>query len=257
MKQDSLGNRMKSYECVNKNFLIPNTPTIIRIDGKAFHSFTKGMKRPFDEILIRSMNETSKYLCENIMGCKLAYVQSDEITLLLTDYDTIQSQAWFGGNIQKIVSVSASMATMAFNKAFTDIVHNAPITVEETFLYYAKIGFAMFDSRVFQLPKEEVINNFIWRQQDATRNSILSIAYSYFSSSETHGKSCNELQEMLMTRKQVNWNDFKVSEKRGRTIVKENYLLEDGTQRSRWIVDEDMPILTQDRDYINKFVFLE
>lgn len=199
------------------------------------------------------------------MGCKIAYVQSDEITLLLTDYDTIQTQAWLGGNIQKIASISASMATMAFNEAFNTNSQQYGISLYSdndkygVKFYYSlksKVGKAMFDSRVFQLPKEEVINNFIWRQQDATRNSIQSVAYANFSSKETYGKSCSELQDMLMLQKGVNWNDFSTDKKRGMAIIKESYELEDGTVRSRWIVDNDMPILTVDRNYIEKYVYL-
>ena len=115
---NKLGIRMKIYENVTRNYLTRRVPVLIRIDGKSFHSFTKGFQRPFDELLISTMQQTAKYLCENIQGCKLAYTQSDEITLLLTDYETIGTQGWFDYNIQKIVSVSASMATLAFNKYF-------------------------------------------------------------------------------------------------------------------------------------------
>ena len=116
-KKDSLGDRMKeNYENRSKTYLTRRTPVIIRLDGKAFHSFTRGMKKPYDEIFHNTMNATMKYLCENIQGCKLGYTQSDEITLLLTDYDTLTTSAWFDYNVQKICSVSASMATMAFNK---------------------------------------------------------------------------------------------------------------------------------------------
>lgn len=117
MDKSDLGNRMKnSYEKRTKNFLPRRTYTIIRLDGKAFHTYTKGLKRPFDMGFINDMNETAKYLCENIQGCKFAYVQSDEISLLLTDFDKITTDAWYDGNIQKIVSVSASLATAFFNK---------------------------------------------------------------------------------------------------------------------------------------------
>lgn len=122
--KDSLGDRMKGYENISRIYLTRRTPIIIRIDGKAFHSFTRGFARPFDDVLIKSMQDTAKYLCENIMGCKLAYTQSDEISLLLVDYEKIETQAWFDNNLQKIVSVAASMATMAFNKAFKDNIIN-------------------------------------------------------------------------------------------------------------------------------------
>lgn len=121
-KNDSLGDRMKGYEGVSRNFLTRRVPAIIRLDGKAFHTFTKGMEKPFDLVLTQAMQETMKHLCENIQGCVLGYTQSDEITLVLTDYATIQTDAWFGYNIQKMCSVSASMATMAFNREFEETI---------------------------------------------------------------------------------------------------------------------------------------
>ena len=108
MKYDALGTRMKKYEYVTRTHLINRCPAIIRIDGKAFHTFTRGFKKPFDEILIKSMQETMKYLCENIQGCVLGYTQSDEITLVLVDYKKLDSCAWFDYNIQKMCSISSS-----------------------------------------------------------------------------------------------------------------------------------------------------
>ena len=110
MKYNSLGDRMKGYENISRIYLTKRSPVIIRIDGKAFHSFTKGFLRPFDNILMETMAETAKFLAQNISGCKLAYTQSDEISLLLTDYETNETQPWFENNLQKLVSVSASMA---------------------------------------------------------------------------------------------------------------------------------------------------
>jgi tRNA(His) guanylyltransferase len=252
--KQSLGDRMKLYESINKKFLIPNIPVIIRLDGKAFHSFTKRMNKPFDEVLIRTMDETAKYLCENIMGCKIAYVQSDEITLLLTDFDSIETQMWFNGNIQKIVSVSASMATMAFNKILNFYVSKEKDETDKTTIYdkAVKTG-AMFDSRVFQLPVYEVINNFIWRQQDATRNSIQLVGQSKFSHKELHKKSCNDIQDMLIKQKNINWNDFPTNQKRGRCVRKEKHMNNDA-ERCRWIVDNEIPIFTNDREYINELM---
>lgn len=173
-KNDSLGDRMKGYEGVSRNFLTRRVPAIIRLDGKAFHTFTKGMEKPFDLVLTQAMQETMKHLCENIQGCVLGYTQSDEITLVLTDYATIQTDAWFGYNIQKMCSVSASMATMAFNREFERIAEdwfhdNGPywksigvdvdvdLTIYKRYNAYQKKMFtAMFDSRVFSVPKEEV-----------------------------------------------------------------------------------------------------
>lgn len=271
-KKDSLGDRMKSYEGISRIYLTKRMPVIIRIDGKAFHSFTKGFQRPFDEILIKAMQETAKYLCKNIMGCKIAYTQSDEISLLLEDYERVETQPWFENNLQKIVSVSASMATMAFNRAFADAVNerysyytgiNADEWIGSTEEfdklfdnYFAKIGTAMFDSRVFILPKEEVCNYFIWRQQDATRNSIQMVAQSLFSHRQLQNKNCDQLQEMMFQEHNINWNDYSTVYKRGSCVTKEQYT-ENDVARSRWVVDTNIPIFTQDRNYIDRLVFLD
>lgn len=271
-KKDSLGDRMKSYEGISRIYLTKRVPVIIRIDGKAFHSFTKGFRRPFDEILIKAMQETAKYLCKNIMGCKIAYTQSDEISLLLEDYERVETQPWFENNLQKIVSVSASMATMAFNRAFADTVNErysyyTGINADEWTgsteefdklfdNYFAKIGTAMFDSRVFILPKEEVCNYFIWRQQDATRNSIQMVAQSLFSHRQLQNKNCDQLQEMMFQEHNINWNDYPTVYKRGSCVTKEQYTENDVT-RSRWVVDTNIPIFTQDRNYIDRLVFLD
>lgn len=189
-KYDSLGDRMKGYENIARNYLTRRIPTIIRVDGKAFHTFTRGMEKPFDRILMTTMQNTMKYLCENIQGCVFGYTQSDEITLVLTDYATITTDAWFGYNIQKMCSVSASMATLAFSNAYTaELWKNFPEAMRssnngtnkyiETLV--AKMGTAMFDARVFSIPKDEVCNCLIWRQQDATRNSIEAVGQANFS----------------------------------------------------------------------------
>lgn len=266
-KGDSLGDRMKTYEGVTRTHLVRRTPVIIRIDGKAFHTFTRGFNRPFDNILINAMWETCKYLCANIQGCKIAYAQSDEISLLLTDYEKVTTSSWFDNNIQKMVSVSSSMATMAFNRAFIEGVNDECIqhnlhgddvhpNICALTRHVQKMGSAMFDSRVFNIPKEEVCNYFIWRQQDASRNSVSMVASSKFSHKQLHCKSVNEMQEMLFQEKGINWrNDYPTYEKRGACIVKETYKLEETDSiRSRWIVDKDIPIFTQDREYIEKFL---
>ena len=278
--KDSLGDRMKGYENISRIYLTRRTPIIIRIDGKAFHSFTRGFAKPFDDVLIKSMQNTAKYLCENIMGCKLAYTQSDEISLLLVDYEKLETQAWFDNNLQKMVSVAASMATMAFNKFFTNNVKNeimeykaslVPQSVElqekikkyhDTLKQALEKG-AMFDARAFILPKEEVNNYFIFRQQDATRNSIQMVAQSNFSQKELQGKNCNVIQDMLHEQKGINWNDYPTVYKRGSCIIKVYDVIipsdEVGNicERTKWIVDKEIPIFTQDRNYINKYVMLE
>ena len=270
-KKDSLGDRMKeNYENRAKTYLTRRTPVIIRLDGKAFHTFTRGMKKPYDEIFHNTMNATMKYLCENIQGCKLGYTQSDEITLLLTDYDTLTTSAWFDYNVQKICSVSASMATMKFNQVFADLARDwidenavyTEVDIElplETRAYTKAIrSGAMFDSRCFNIPEEEVTNCFIWRQQDATRNAIQMLGQCNFSHKELQGKSCNDIQDMLMLQKGINFNDMPTEFKRGVCCVKEVYQdpdvdIKDGAYpRSHWVLDKEIPIFTQDRDYVER-----
>lgn len=275
-QKDSLGDRMKEYyENRAKTYLVRRMPVIIRLDGKAFHTFTKGFKRPYDEIFHNTMNNTMKYLCEHIQGCKLGYTQSDEITLLLTDYDTLTTDAWFNYGMQKVCSVAASMATMAFNKFFSDEYKNymysfsfkdrKPTEEEKKYMdnLYSKIGIAMFDARVFNIPQEEVTNCFIWRQQDATRNAIQMLGQCNFSHRELHGKTCNDIQDMLMTQKGINFNDMPVEFKRGvccYKIASEHINInletkkETRCMRSKWILDKDIPIFTQVRDYVEQFV---
>lgn len=233
MDSSDLAKRMKKYEAVQKGVLMTRTPVIIRIDGKAFHTFTRGFQRPFDEVLINAMQETTKYLCENIQGCVLGYTQSDEISLVLVDYQRFETSAWFDYEIQKMCSIAASMATMTFNKCFEKNVNdwigkNAPgfhevwRNPEDEKLYHAYLNAyekgAMFDARVFNIPKEEVTNCIYWRQLDASRNSIQMVGQANFSHNELQDKSCNRIQDMLMTQKNINWNDFPVYLKRGAVV---------------------------------------
>lgn len=264
-KMDNLGDRMKAYEYVPRIYLTRRIPVILRLDGKAFHTFTRGMKKPFDPVLMRTMQQTMKYLCENIQGCVLGYTQSDEITLVLTDYATVKTDAWFSYNVQKMTSISASMATLAFNLAFFKNVTDADRAAGEDYIKYKdKIGKALFDARVFSVPKEEVTNCLIWRQQDATRNSIEAVGQAYFSAKQLHKKTCNMIQDMLFTEKGVNWNDFSSDCKRGTCCVKQSVEMDmDDPQnpgnkitvrRNKWIVDHNTPIFTQDRNYIDRLL---
>ena len=271
--RDSLGDRMKGYENVTRNYLTRRLPVIIRIDGKAFHSFTRGLKKPFDDILVKSMQDTMKYLCEHIQGCVLGYTQSDEITLVLVDYQSPDSCAWFDNNIQKMASISASMATMAFNDTFRDWAeclimdyYDAWNVTDEDDKYADALGRAidngaMFDSRVFTVPNEEVVNCLIWRQQDATRNSIQSVGQANFSHGQLQNKNCSDIQDMLMLEKNINWNDYPTTLKRGSCCIKVPCKINEGTERetirSMWVIDNEIPIFTQDRDYVNKLVFIK
>ena len=237
-------------------------------DGNAFHTFTRGLDKPFDHDFMKIMQQTCLSLCQNIQGCVGGYVQSDEISLLLVDYQTIESDAWFDYNLQKITSLAAARATMSFNQFVDQLWMNysdeySKITDSEAqakyFLWGEKLDRAIFDARAFNVPKEEVCNYFIWRQKDATRNSIQAAGQAYFSHKELDRKSQSDIQEMLF-QKGINWNDYTTPEKRGTFIARavETTATEDGviTVRHPWYIDDDMPILTEDRDYINDLVFV-
>jgi len=221
---------MKSYYEDRYRINLPRrTNILLRIDGKAFHSYTKGLKRPFDSDLSDDMDETTKYLCENIQGAKIGYVQSDEISILITDYDTLDTSPWFDNNLQKMCSISASLATAKFNqlrilRKSEMVLSGIPdLWVSNTDIRSTKM--AMFDSRVFIIPEaEEVVNYFIWRQQDATRNSVSMAAQSMFSHKQLQGKSGSVMQDMMFIEKGVNWNDYPARFKRGGAVVKLNVL---------------------------------
>lgn len=261
---DNLGIRMKAfYEQIPKTKLMRRTPVIVRIDGKSFHTYTKGFQKPFDEVLIKTMQETAKYLCENIQGCGLAYMQSDEISLLLIDYQRFETSAWFDYEVQKMCSIAASMATMSFNRVFSEVISDFTcndVKLLDRYIEAARSG-AMFDARVFNIPREEATNYFYWRQLDASRNSIQMVGQANFSQRELQSKSCNEIQDMLMTRKGINWNDLPTYQKRGSCVLKEDYIdatLRSGgaeTVRSRWVIDKDIPIFKGDgREYIERLI---
>jgi tRNA(His) 5'-end guanylyltransferase len=279
--KDGLGDRMKKYENITRTHLMPRSYTIIRVDGKAFHTFTRKFERPFDMRLISMMSVTALYLAQKIQGCKIAFVQSDEISLLLTDFDELNTSAWFDGNIQKIASVSASMATHKFIRAhihylmedyfashwFSDA--NIIAAEREMVDYFDKVALAEFDSRTYTIPtKTEVMNYFIWRQKDAERNSVAMVAQSMFSHKELQGKSTNQMQEMMF-QNGTNWNDYNDGVKRGRVIKREPvpisvpvedlkaiskpmYNTTDGMKYEWGIYDS--PEFVKNRDYLNKLI---
>lgn len=235
MKGDSLGDRMKGYEKVTRTSLIRKTPVIIRIDGKAFHTFTKRFDRPFSNVMNDLMVNTTSYLCRNIQNAVMGYTQSDEISILLNDWSELETQQWFGGGLQKIVSVSASMATGAFNTHYRSLFPDNK----------GEVDIALFDSRAFNVPKEEVVNYFVWRQQDASRNSVQMLGRAYFSHKELHQKNNSDIQDMLMLQHNVNWNDIDTWKKRGTCVVKTDGI---------WKPDYEIPIFTKDREYIENLL---
>jgi len=258
----NFGIRMKQYEAVSKTKLVKRIPVAIRVDGKAFHTFCKGLKRPYDNLFNEAMNTTMLNMAKNIQNCIFAYRQSDEITFILTDYETLLTDAWFDYEVQKLCSVTASMATMYFNKEFCRLAEEeiwtwasslTPQSVElqqEVHKYHDTLRNciqrgAMFDARAFNIPKEEVTNLIYWRQQDAIRNSINSCGQYYFSHKQLQGKNCAQILEMLKT-KGINWETAPACYQRGVCCYKS----EDG-----WKLDLNMPILKgEDREYLERLI---
>lgn len=219
------------------------------------------------------MYDTMKYLCENIQGCVLGYTQSDEITLILVDYKKLNSSAWFDYEVQKVCSIAASMATMAFNKAFNK--RATQFFTEHCYLDWAdserfdtdknkqlfdayhkayEAG-AMFDARCFNIPKEEVTNLLYWRQVDAARNSIQMVARAYFSHAECQDKNTTALQEMLFQKYGINWNDYPVNLKRGACCSKVWIFKNGEDMRSEWRVDYNIPMFKgEGREYVEKLI---
>jgi len=269
MIKDDLGNRMKdNYENRSKTKLVRRMPVIIRLDGCHFHTFTKGFKKPFDPLLVKTMQETMKYLCQNIQGCKLGYTQSDEITLLLTDYDELTTDAWFDYQVQKVCSVAASLCTYAFNKYFNEFyledIANKCGELDKHDLAHdsARRKGAVFDARCFNIPVEEVVNCFLWRQLDAQRNSVSSLAQSLYSPKELHGLSSKNMVIKMKEEKGVSWEELPTTLKRGSCCIKQERLKEieivrneDATKfsvlRPEWVIDNEIPeFKNEGREYI-------
>ena len=226
MKKDglSIGDRMKQYERITEFILSHRIPVVLRIDGRAFHTITRRrFGKNWSMEFVEQMIETAKIVMSDIQGCDFCYSQSDEISFLLTDYKTIQTQGWFGYDIRKMISISASLASSIFSQ-----------------LYGKNI---CFDSRVFSIPQDEVCNYFIWRQIDATRNAIQMAGREYFSHKQLHLKTCNNIQELLFQEKGINFNDYPIIRKRGFCIIKKE-------------LDENIPIFTQDRKYVEQSVYI-
>ena len=246
----SLGDRMKVYEHVNQRSLSPRTPIVLRLDGKAFHSYTAGIADPFDSRLNTAMSYTMQKLCENIQGAVLGYSQSDEISILLKDWQSIDTDTWFGGKQNKMESVSASMCTAYFNESI----------MKEFPEHYTKKGMALFDCRAFTLPQHEVTNYFIWRQQDMERNSVQMLSRKHFSHNELFKKSVVNMHDMLHDIG-VNWNDLETWKKRGKCwkSMKKAHPVDRLSSPIDDLItmdglDLDIPVFTQDRKYIDQLL---
>jgi tRNA(His) 5'-end guanylyltransferase len=237
--------RMKEQYEDRYRFLLPRRSyTIIRVDGRAFHTWTRGMERPYSCPLMDAMDVTALALCREISGARLGYVQSDEISVLLTDFDLIETQAWFDNNLQKLCSISASVATAAFNS------------------YWPNKRPAHFDSRVFQIPDPvEVENYFVARQKDAVRNSVAMLAQHYCSHKELHGVSNEKMHDKIHEHGD-NWNNHPVRFKQGAAIAKQPqpaYIKETKIgsvnipEHDEWAIVEP-PVFTKDREWLSSRV---
>lgn len=243
MSKDSLGDRMKDYERRAFRPFVRRVPVLLRLDGKSFHSWTKGLERPFDRYLKKCMNYAMLKTCSMIDGARFGYCQSDEISILICDYKDITTQAWFDYRANKIESVAASICTASFNHACLEYLSG----------HYKKKGPAVFDARAWNLPKEEVTNYFLWRERDCEKNSISQLAMAYFSHKQLMGKNGTQKQDMLMLEKGVNWNDLETMYKRGSSCFRVSYKV-NGSTRNKWVIDEEMPTIPKDRGYVDHWV---
>lgn len=252
MDKTQIADRMKeNYEKRARTFLTRRTPVIMRLDGKAFHTFTKGMERPFSKDLNKMMRATTKKLCEEIQGAKCAYTQSDEISILITDYDKLTTDAWFGYAVQKMTSISASIATAEFNSVY-------PIFYDEENRHAIKMSgdrpspipnkTAYFDSRVFNIPREEVNNYFVWRQADWKRNSIQLAGQSVFSQKQLHKKNTSMITQMLWDEHQIDWTKYEDKWKNGNFCIK---------GENGWEFVDECPIFSGETSYIDSLVYCD
>lgn len=226
MSKDYLGDRMKEYERVTSYTLPKRLPVIIRLDGKAFHTYTKGFDKPFDKEIVEAMQETMLFLCQELGDVRLGYCQSDEITLVLTNDVSFEHEAFYNNKLQKLCSISASVATAKFNQLMFD----------------RKKKFAYFDSRVFVVPNlTESMNNLYWRQADATRNSKAMVAQSLFKQSELQGLSAEQMIEKCLTEKQVDYYSYPTDYRKGSCCVKTDM---------GWKVDKNIPTFKDDWEYL-------
>lgn len=263
---DEFSIRMKEYEHETRVFLDHTKPVMIRIDGKAFHTYTKGFQKPFDERISTAMWETAIYLCKTVTGAKIAYTQSDEITLFLNSYENEVSEPYYNNNKSKLESVIASKATKRFNQVMMerllkDMEKEGLSSAEIATTFLTKKAWAEFDARAFSLPKEEVISNFVWRQKDAIKNSVSMVAQANFSPKLLNGLNGLQLKERLEKEKNIIWDELPIWQQRGVAIVKtkepKTVVYQGETiqvLRNVWKVDEQTPIFAKEREYIEQYV---
>lgn len=272
MDKNSLGERMKEfYEASSQTTLVGRMPVIIRLDGKAFHTFTRRMEKPFDSGLHELMCNTMLYLTQNIQTAVFGYTQSDEISLLLHPYKKLNTCPWYGNNVQKMTSVSAGWASTHFFTSYLkyriieDVKEDGGYcNLQDILDVFNNNKIEIFDSRVFNIPEAEVCNYFLWRQQDAERNSKQMLAQSLYSHKELDKKNSSDLQEMCF-QKGHNWNDLDTWKKRGSAVFKMGKTIripiEGGMsipkEHMYWYIDREIPIFSQDRNFIEQHLKVE
>lgn len=253
MDRTTLGNRMKGYEALTQNRLMRRTPVVVRVDGKAFHTWTKNITTEIDPTLIYTpfsvklhdvMINTAEAMCTQMQNAVFAYTQSDEISILLRDWDRHETEQWFDAKVQKIVSVSSAMATAYFNNYVQSFMPAMSDEIRQRWIGQIPL----FDARAFNLPKDEITNYFVWRQQDASRNSVQMVGRHFFSAKQMHGKNNSQVQDMLMAMESpLNWNDLPTWMKRGTCVIENPNSF---NSSCAYKIDENIPIFTQKRDYI-------
>jgi tRNA(His) 5'-end guanylyltransferase len=263
MIHDKMGERMKGYEAAAQHYLTKRTPVIIRCDSKAGHTFTKHLRKPIDNIFREAMENAMVRTAKEIQGCYFAYEESDEVTFLLQDYETLETDAWFGYRTDKLCSITASYMTLYFNQEFKRIaedyiwnwthcmVPQSMTLFEEEKKYHTTLRKCIekgliFDARCFNIPKEEVVNVVLWRQMDSMRNSIQSIGHHYLSQKEMNGKNNDEVLAMLKEKGINYWETMPHHHKVGVCCYRED---------GEWQLDYNMPMLKgEDRYYLERLV---
>jgi tRNA(His) 5'-end guanylyltransferase len=239
---DDLTIRMKTYEAVSDLHLVRRMPVIIRLDGKNFSNFTRSLRKPFDNDFAKCMSATALRLCAEAQNCRMAFHGSDEISLLLTDYKTLNTAPWFDNDVMKIASISAAIATAAFAEEMSAVWGNNK-------------KFPVFDSRCFNIPERDVVNYFVWRQRDTMRNSVSAAAQSAFSHKELHGVNRDQMIDMLKLRKGIDWNNYGHHFRMGSVVVRDAEIVGNVT-RHRW-TEHNAPLFKDDRQYVEKFLQAE
>jgi tRNA(His) guanylyltransferase len=237
----NLCERMKGYEEAFQTTLPWRMPIIMRLDGRSFHNWTRGSEKPFDSIVKQQLEAVAADVCSEVQGTMFAYAQSDEISLLLHNYKTLETCPWFGNRTQKMISVAAATASAS-------LTHHS-----------GRVG--VFDCRVFILPEAEVCNYFVWRQRDCIRNSRHSLARSIFSHKECLGRSPKELQQMAMEKGQ-DWNELSTHLRYGWCVRRQAVVQTARTRpfvarRTRWVTEVETPLFQRHRDYIEQFLAVE